>query len=390
MSGISHQRGAVSIFVVIFTALLITIVTVSFVRLMMRDQQRASDSDLSKSAYDSAMVGVEDAKRALARYYSLDPTARSGYNLAACNTITQLLTGTPSTNEVQVRTDVSDASLNQAYTCVQVHTQTPDYDRAIEADRTILVPLQTPIDRDPVTGVEQQRPFNHVRVQWYIENDAAGDPVNLPAGTSVLSQTWPAGRPPVIEAQLIQTHSTFTLDQFDARTGADQNTNTLFLYPKNMAEQVVAFNSDLRQTPKTTVTDAGCTMTFTARYLCAMTLRVPTPVGGTAASRSNAYLRITPRYRGAQVRVTLYNSANPTATLPNVVTDANLVYFDGAQPRVDATGRANDLFRRVEVRVESDTNVVYPTAAIDVTNNLCKTFSVTDRVDDYDRGSCTP
>lgn len=391
MSGISHRRGAVSIFVVIFTALLITIVTVSFVRLMMRDQQRASDGDLSKSAYDSALVGVEDAKRALSRYYTLDPSARAGYDLTECNAITRLLTGSTSTDEVQVRTDAADDSLNQAYTCVQVHTQTEDYDSAMEADRAVLVPLRTPTDRDPVTGVERQRPFDHVRIQWFIEADATGNPTVPTGSLSELSRVWPVDQPPVIEAQLIQTGPSFSLEDFNGRAGDAQNTNTLFLYPKRASESIISFNNDLRRTPKTRVVDAGCTNTFSSQYLCAITLRVPAPLDGSAADRSNAYLRIAPRYRGAQVRVTLYNAGSSTAPLSTVVRNANLVNFDGVQPRIDSTGRANDLFRRTEVRVEADTNVVYPLSAVDISGSFCKTFSVTDRVADYELDdSCTP
>jgi hypothetical protein len=65
------------------------------------------------------------------------------------------------------------------------------------------------------------------------------------------------------------------------------------------------------------------------------------------------------------------------------------VNFNGVQPVVDSTGRANDLFRRVRAHLGlGDSSFPYPTYAVDVANDLCKNFSVD--IDGAHPGGCTP
>lgn len=375
MSRISgSKKGAVSIFVVVFTALLITIVTVSFARLMLRDLQRASNNDLSQSANDAALAGVEDAKRALTRYYQLPVDSRPT-DLNSCNAIASLLGGDSSTD-----TQVGDVSLQQAYTCVKVQLRTDDYVGTLSADQVQLIPLRP------------YGEFDTVRVEWFSKDDMSGTgDVDLPAAgpTSDLPAPsgWPQNRPPVLETQLIQTNDTFRLSQFDDEddpTDNQSNTNTLTLYPKqrineeNRTPTSLAFLSDVRRTSTNSLSDVRCARSVASElYSCSTDIRLPVPIDGSVNSRSNAYLRLTARYNSAHYKISM-------------IQGTNVVPFDGVQPAVDSTGRANDLFRRVAARIETASNVVYPGAAVDINGNFCKTFRVTDRLQDYDAGACTP
>lgn len=367
------KRGAVSIFVVVFTALLMTIVTVSFARLMLREQQRAASNDLSQSAYDAALAGVEDAKRALARYEqrtAADPT----WDFNDCNTVPALVGATINSPEQGGGVAVGDQALQQAYTCVLIDLQTDDYIGSLSADESRIVPLQ---------GAES---FNRVRIEWFSrEIDlSGGSEADVPASGAEselpVASEWPRNRPPVLETQLMQTSSSFTLDQFNAEAmnGSESNANTLFLYPKQLASSpTLRFINDARFNAGGEPTSVQCRATVTTvEYACSATIELPQPVSG--GSRSNAYLRLASRYNQTQFRVSLYEGTR-------------LVQLDGVQPAVDSTGRASDLFRRVSARIETGAGrAAYPDAAVDITGNFCKTFRVTSRTEDYRPGDCTP
>lgn len=370
-----NQAGAVSIFIVVFTALLITIVAVSFVRIMVRDQQQASTTDLSQSAYDAALAGVEDGKRALVQYLATCPvvpaTGTTCYDFYTafdrCDGVATILGG--GDDETLIQSSADDVALNQAYTCAMVRLQTDDYLGELTADQTNVIPL---VSSDP---------FNTITIEWFSqrdlpEGDTAVDRATNPA--LPLEQDWPTNRPSVLEAQLIQySAGGFTLDDFDNSQLTSSNANTLTLYPFTSGSSLSFLNDVRRSAPTGGPSRVQCADSVdTQTYACRATITLPNPVAGDSSSRV-AFLRLTPRYNGTNYRISLQNGGA-------------IAQFNGVQPAIDVTARANDIFRRVETRVEASGLLPYPTAAVSVSGNLCKTFSVTDNPDDYASGACNP
>jgi len=375
----SKQYGAVSLFVVVFSSLLITIVTVSFVGIMVKNQQQATSSDLSQSAYDSAQAGVEDAKRALLQYQSICNSggdcdaAEQQINSTTCNTAVKTLTDISSAesgDEIKVQTGGSN-NLDQAYTCVKISLQTNDYVGILTKETSKLVPL---------VGVSA---FNTIKIDWFSTKDLQGTAMtaNIPlfsSGTPLLSQNdWSSkilNRPSIMRAQLMKfnSNSGFTLSDFDNNSSIASN-NTLFLYPSNIADIAKSFSSDVQRTSKS-LTQTHCESNLSLyNYSCSATITLPESI---SPSDYIAYLNLTAIYKNTHYKVTLLN-------------DSTVVKFDSVQPLIDSTGRTNDLFRRVETRVElTDTDFPYPDAAVYTLGSLCKDFLVTDNTADYSSAGC--
>lgn len=372
------ERGAVSIFIVIFTALLVTIVTTSFVQIMLRNQQQASNNDLSQSAYDSAMAGVEDAKRALVKLKlcSRDPAsdpagcaavARLVSDGDSCQVLDQSVTGV--VDFVDGEVTVGDPSLNQAYTCVKVDVQTPAYTGTLSPNEAVVIPLIPVGDSNALTSV---------RISWYAASDLPDGTTapTLPAGVVDLPQNneniWGRTTPPIMRAQLIQFdgNAPISLDAFDGG-----NARTRLLYPLSGGGAANFADDNRRAAGTNSLTPGGCATSFSYKgYACSVEVAIPG--GFSSPQQREAYLQLAGYY---------IRPGAGMSYMVELVGGGALVDFDNVQPQVDATGRASDLFRRVRAYVSvspSGTPDPFPEATV-TTTNLCKDFFVTDRAADY-------
>lgn len=403
------RKGAASIFVVIFTTLLLSIITLSFVRIMLSEAGQTTNYDLSQSAYDSALAGIEDAKIALLKYQeclSKGATANSGTPecrkaitamLAEgatdnCDIISDMLTR-PNTGEETIiqseegtSTGASGEVMDQAYTCVKIDEDTPDYISTLNQNyQSKMVPIRT-ANNDSIEYLEFQW-FNDVD-----KNKASASIVNFAGlgsgsfNTNKLgySQDFSSNNfssasqaPPVIRFKFMQTSTEFTLAELDTNSGSNTNRGTLLLRPStnginqisNSASTGLAASADKSLNNPI---DVKCNK---SSYVCSLRIYLPRPIAHNGVSKRDDATSF--------VFVSLpYGQPETTFSITLYDKNGNRIPFTGVQSKIDSTGRANDLFRRIEARLEMvDIYYPFPEYGVNLSSNdddsIWKSFYVT-------------
>lgn len=408
------QRGAVSIFVVIFAALFFTAITVGFMMLMLSDQNRSTDGNLAKNALDSANAGVEDAKRVLAKYNDCvarnDTTpscnnTRSAVSANSCNTIQRAIgSGTDATGKVVQQNGVG-GDMQQAYTCVKVQTDTPDYTGTLEDGQVAVVPLRAK------GGTPQSVKIRWTKADGKLSPGVSGDPARTGLSKPLFlppksdwkdSATATAYDGAVMRVQAIR-YDTGSFKSHDV----DNATRTAFLYPVEhtplgavppllasnidlsndsfdvhttaykQADPVEAsdIKSDLYNAPKkvTCTKSNGAATAKVEGYRCEATVQIK--------SATDGYLVLASLYNKSSYQVTMYDGVGQP------------LKFDNVQPIIDSTGRANDVFKRVQARVnagDGSDSGLYPRAALGARGSICKDYTITDYINSQSSGSGDP
>lgn len=394
-----NQKGFVSLFSTIFFMMLITVITIGFIQITSTEQQQALNNDLSASALASAQSGLEDGKRAIVKYFSLsNPTDKATYyaqmtapNSNSCDAITSSQIGV----DLGLSTSgnvVNNPQINQSYTCLSVNLNAPDFLGESSAGKSQLVPLKA------VGGSFQQ-----VKVSWHLLSTAIGsDGDGLPGATPGTAPYYAAGPLlyPAINSSIpalgwdklgypaylrVQLYGYPTTGSF-GRAELTQRSRTVLLAPTQAGTPPTtpinlgvadpnpgSFATTTELAPQTIRCEPSPT-TNVGNYACTALLELP--AGAAFASTANGYfLRVTPIYGATHFRVALVNAGSE-------------VPFDQVQPIVDATGRANDVFRRLQARVQVNNLVNYPEFSVESANTICKNLRVTQSVADYQANNC--
>lgn len=412
----SYKKGAASLYIVIFTTLLLGLIVLSFTRVMVSDARQTSNQDLSQSAYDSALAGIEDAKIALLKYHdciSQGYTAantgvscgdiisrmQSGIASGSCDVIMNTLGRQPDKDESGndkgvIISEVQDANdnsayLEQAYTCVTVQEKLSDYRSYLNNENRVrVVPLRTAGTNGIGGGINDVK---YIKFSWYSAENyqyqgSATNFVDSRGYFAMPNKITNLLKPPIVSVQLIQTDERFRLSELSVSNGSSGTDRaTILFYPVDgshnseasenggtvKASRLIEANSKAYYNKPFMI---KCDTTAVSAFLCNAYIEVPSTFNG-SRNEGTSYLVVNLPYGepSTDFSVMLCNAKTNDCNDTNgdgTTTNDTIIQFTGVQTKVDSTGRANDLFRRVETRIELvDTYFPYPEFAIQMTGS---------------------
>lgn len=409
------KKGVASFYIVAFSTLVLVVVAASFGAVIVSEITRTSNDDLSQSAYDSALAGVEDAKVAFADYQRCVEAGATETNIVYdglvtcgeiiywmnhpdCYMVGHILGRISEEEEAEVPLGItteanvagsSDGAsvLNQAYTCVVMKKDLPDYKSTITAAhqvRTVKIDFTD----------DEAKALDHIKLSWYTLKPNT-NPVysstkeinGVKTGAFQPKAETAMIAPPTVELQIIQTADNFSMDEVVSSTNSDRTDRaTLYLVPgksENTARKTITAN-EVANTNNPQVVNLPFLVNCDNAgddYVCSnIKIDLPEPFSG-GRSSNTFVLALSLPYRQPETDFSIEfycstkgDNTDKVSRCGKVVGEDNggekQITLRDAQVDVDSTGRANDLFRRVEVRLETqDVSFPYPTYALQVLKN---------------------
>lgn len=406
------KKGAASFYVIAFSTLILLIIVASFTALVIAQITRSSNADLSQSAYDSALAGVEDAKLAFYNYQNClaqgaeakvpddDGTLNCNEivyimeNTSSCDMVSYVLGRAPydptneSGSEVMIEeSNTSGNNMSQAYTCTKVEMSLKDYRASLSAANQMKI-TRVKFDDIPANNIKK------MKISWGVNSDETqaqysnfakdadnNSIVRFPSAENFAD----VANPPVVAVALLQAAETFSLEQFKMVGDGATNRGMVFLVPTNSKDiaktskagnyhggfdneknanfinknaLVESNNQQATNLPYVVYCDSS--ETSDSEFMCNAMIELPAPIGnndgGTGVrGNDNFIVAVSLPYGKPDTDISLEFFCDDGATCGASATgvETSQANLKGVQVGIDSTGRANDLFRRVETRLEA-------------------------------------
>lgn len=403
MKKIHTKTGAASFYIVAFSTLILVVIAISFATIVLAEVRRTSNADLSQSAYDAALAGIEDAKIAFLKYKKcLEDGKLEDGSAVTCDEIKNIMKNPDCDMVAKILSRYQDESggviiketaegedrMKQAYTCVKIKTELSDYRSSLSSSNSSRV-VKINLADDGKSNVKAND-ITAIQFSWYSDNN--GTEYNFANIQNDGKVTFPSldsavGTPPTISLQLIQTADNFKLESFDQTQGNQTNRGTIYLVPtdkisvasENMDNNHFAAysNSDkINSIPASAILRSNnhgasgvnlpyavyCDPSSDSEFLCSAKIGLPAPIGGTRSDDTFSFVVSLPYGTpNTDFSIQLYCGAEQCTKTISAEADPSEKYnvFQGIQVSIDSTGRANDLYRRIETRLET-TDIYFP------------------------------
>lgn len=338
----TDQQGMVSVVVTMIIMIVLTLVVTGFAQLARKEQREALDRQLSTQAYYAAESGINDARK-------LIQSGALTTNKTDCNP------AIPGANNID-----SDGIIQ--YTCLLIRKDLTNLKyQNVLPDKSTIVPI---VPVDPATGASL--PISELTVNW--ENKDDGNQVIPPASlfpSFTPYNTWRQDAQhaytTVLRIEVVPAPT--APNALSAYSLADGDF-TVFAYPSTASTTGSVGYSPAsvgNQDKLGKIVQANCQTSSVKR--CKLTITGLPP-------SDRYYLRVRPFYAATDIDVCASNGTNCVTTTT----------LKDAQVEIDSTGKANDILKRIQVRVADTTNTTNaahkPDFALESGESICKKYSV--------------
>lgn len=360
-----NEAGFASIVIAMTLILVLSLMTVGFATLMRKEQRSALDKHLSSQAYYAAESGVNAAANAI----------RSGYKYA--------------------KTDCSGGINNSAPQAARNYLADPNVGEDDSVSNTCLLIDPTPTNLE--YRIEPDANTDQEKLTQITGLDGAGNTAFIrkivvsweQSGPSTLSTKFAAGgsnydfRPVtswpystgVIRAMLMPLNSSclsrdcllahnYTTFLYPRATDGENTWNLNTTFPTggssyNFASTSTQAAADALQDVNGPILSGRCSESRSGdNLMCTAT------IDGLPASQ-DYILGLRGLYQESKVKVFVYDGSGNRLRIAN------------AQAVVDSTGRAQDVLRRIQVRVPLTNSYNLPANALEVVDGICKQLQLT-------------
>lgn len=325
----AKEAGLVSIMVTLILMIVISLIVLGFAQVSRRNQRQALDRQLSTQAFYAAESGVNDARDLINQAVS------AGNTIAAkddCGAGSGIYSG--------LSPDLDGVASDEAeYTCVLVN---PTPQTLLYGDVGSTASTIVPISSAAGTNVSR------ITLTWQTKDDTTTPTAGCPTTTSGIfspTSSWTCGYG-VIRLDLVPTTGTFNYATLQ------NNTMTTFLVPQSSggSGSTVYAAGGANNRIGVACTNANCTFSITG------------------LSVSQYHMRVSSIYKNVSLQVMAFDAAN------------NQLALKDAQAIIDATGKAQDVLRRIQVHVPltASSQNQMSDYVMQSTDSICKRFVTMD------------